>query len=223
MINGFSATSELAFALLLALNRKIISAHADVRRGAWSREKFTGFQLQGKTLGIIGLGRLGKISARIGQGFGMKVIAHDIAPLSVPGVQMVDLDKLLRSADVLTIHVHLTPDTEGLIGRASFNKMKRNAILLNTSRGRIVDETALLDALVNKQISGAGLDVVDGEWLGEGALYHHPLIKYSREHNNLLIVPHIGGATIESIYGARVFMARKIAERLAIRNISEAS
>lgn len=217
LINSFSATSELAFTLLLTLNRKLVAAQADAKQGIWSRERFTGFQLLGKTLGIIGLGRLGRISARIGQGFGMTVIAHDIAPVSAPGVEMVGLDDLLRRADVVTIHVHLTPSTDGLIGRDAFAKMKRNAILLNTSRGRIVDETALLEALRDQQIAGAGLDVVDGEWLSRDALFNHPLIAYSRAHENLLIVPHIGGATTESIYGARVFMARKIADYLAAR------
>ena len=214
LINSFSATSELAFGMLLALNRGIVPAQAQAKQGIWARERFTGFQLLGKTLGILGLGRLGKISARIGQGFAMKVIAHDTADVSVPGVEMVGFEELLRCADVLTIHLHLRPETDGLIGRDAFRLMKPNAILLNTSRGRIVDEAALLEALKAKQIAAAGLDVVDGEWLSQDDLYRHPLIAYSRSHENLLIVPHIGGATTESIYGARVFMARKLADHL---------
>jgi len=214
LINSFSATSELAFGLLLALNRCIVPAQEQAKQGVWARERFTGFQLLGKTLGILGLGRLGKISARIGQGFGMNVIAHDIANVSVPGVEMVSFEELLRRADVLTIHIHLRPETDGLIGRNAFKLMKPNAILLNTSRGRIVDEAALLEALENRQIAAAGLDVVDGEWLSREDLHRHPLIAYSRCHENLLIVPHIGGATTESIYGARVFMARKLADHL---------
>jgi D-3-phosphoglycerate dehydrogenase len=200
--------------MLLALNRGILPAQAQARQGIWARERFTGFQLLGKTLGILGLGRLGKISARIGQGFAMKVIAHDTADVNVPGVEMVGLEELLQRADVLTIHLHLGPETDGLIGCDAFKLMKPNAILLNTSRGRIVDESALLGALEAKQIAGAGLDVLDGEWLSQDELFRHRLIAYSRSHENLLVVPHIGGATTESIYGARVFMARKLADHL---------
>lgn len=212
LIRSFSATSELAFGLLLALIRKIVPAQADAKEGKWSRERYTGFQLLGKTLGILGLGRLGAISARIGLGFGMTVLAHDKAAKQVPGVELVGFETLLRRADVLTIHLHLTPETDGLIGRDAFALMKPSAILLNTSRGRIIDEMALINALQTGRIAGAGLDVIDGEWVSHEQLREHPLITYSRSHENLLIVPHIGGATRESIYGARVFMARKLAD-----------
>ena len=215
LINGFTATSELAFALLLAVNRRLKPAVAAAEGGDWARERYTGFQLSGKKLGILGLGRLGSISARIGRGFGMSVIAHDSAPVSAPGVEMVDFDTLLSRSDVLTIHVHLTPETEGLIGTAALSRMKQGAILVNTSRGRIVDEAALLDALRDGQIAGAGLDVIDGEWLSDVERARHPLLAHAREHDNLVITPHIGGATVESIYGARVFMARKVARFLS--------
>lgn len=217
LINGFTATSELAFGLLLALNRKIVPAQAQAKQGIWARERFTGFQLRGKTLGILGLGRLGRISARIGQGFGMSVIAHDIAAVSADGVEMVSFDDLFRRADVVTIHIHLNDKTDGLVNRDVLARMKPTAILLNTSRGRIVDEAALLDALRSGQLAGAGLDVIDGEWLTQAELAAHPLIAYSRENENLLIMPHIGGSTTESIYGARVFMARKVADFLKER------
>ncbi len=215
LINSFSATSELAFGMLLALNRGIVPGQEQAKQGIWARERFTGFQLLGKTLGILGLGRLGKISARIGKGFGMNVIASDVADVKVDGVEMVGFGELLKRADVLTIHVHLRPETEGLVDRAAFALMKPTAIVLNTSRGRIIDEAALLEALETNRIAGAGLDVVDGEWLSQEELYVHPLIAHSRNHENLLIVPHIGGATHESIYGARVFMAQKVANHLS--------
>lgn len=215
LINSFSATSELAFGLILSVVRKIVPAQASAKTGDWARERYSGFQLLGKTLGILGLGRLGRISARIGQGFGMNVIAHDIANVSAPGVRMVDFETLLKQSDILTIHIHLNAQTDGLIGRDALRQMQSGAILINTSRGRIVDEAALLEALTEGRIAGAGLDVVDGEWLDTDELNRHPLIAYSREHDNLLIVPHIGGSTKESIYGARVFMARKLADYLA--------
>jgi len=214
LINSFTATAELAFGLVLAVNRRLKPAFAAAERGDWARERFTGFQLSGKTLGVLGLGRLGSISARIGQGFGMRVIAHDIRAVSLPGVEMVDFAALLASADVLTLHVHLTPATEGLIDAHALGRMKKNAILINTSRGRVVDEAALLAALATGTIAGAGLDVIDGEWLSDEARAKHPLVAYARAHDHLVISPHIGGATLESIYGARVFMARKIADWL---------
>lgn len=216
LIRGFTATSELAFTLLLNVNRKTLPATASVFTGQWGREEFTGFQLHGKTFGILGLGRLGTISARIANGFGMRVIAHDVAEVTAPDVEMVDLETLCREADVLTIHVHLRDDTRGMISRDVVASMKKNAIIINTSRGAIVDEAALLDALREGQIGGAGLDLIDGEWLDD--ITGHPLVRYAAENDNLVITPHIGGATHESIYGARVFMARKVAEYLGSLN-----
>ena len=212
LLSGFSATSELAFTLLLALNRRLVEATMAVAAGDWARERFAGFQLLGKTLGILGLGRLGSISARIGRGFGMRVIAHDPHNVAVEGVEMVDFDTLLRESDAVTIHVHLNPETRHFIDQRAISMMKPNAILLNTSRGGLVDETVLLEALKGGRIAAAGLDMIDGEWMDN--ISEHPLICYARENHNLLITPHIGGATHESIYGARVFMARKVADYL---------
>jgi D-3-phosphoglycerate dehydrogenase len=219
LINSFTATSELAFALLLAVNRQLKPALAAAETGAWPRDRFTGFQLHGKTLGILGLGRLGTISSRIGRGFGMRVIAHDIRSVQAPDVEMVSFDQLVREADILTIHIHLTSQTDGLIGENVFRRMKPTAILVNTSRGRIVDENALLAALRAGRIAGAGLDVIDGEWLTDAERVEHPLIAFARDHHNLVIAPHIGGATIESIYGARIFMARKVADWLRAQKV----
>jgi len=212
LINSFSATSELAFGALLALNRKICEGRRAVLDGNWGREAFTGFQLLGKTLGIVGLGRLGRISARIGNGFGMKVIACDVRDVAAPDVTLTTFEEVIREADVLTIHVHLRDDTRGMISREVLAWMKSNAILLNTSRGALVDEPALLEALQAGRIAGACLDVIDGEWLED--VREHPLVRYAQQSPNLLIVPHIGGATHESIYGARIFMARKVADYL---------
>jgi D-3-phosphoglycerate dehydrogenase / 2-oxoglutarate reductase len=214
LLDSFTATSELAFALLLMVNRQLKPAIVAAEKGAWPRDRFTGFQLAGKTLGILGLGRLGTISSRIGQGFGMKVIAHDIASTSAPGVEMVDFNALLARSDALTIHIHLNAKTDGLIDASALARMKTSAILINTARGRIVHEVALIDALRNRTIAGAGLDVIDGEWMTEKERSAHPLIAFAREYDNLVISPHVGGATVESIYGARVFMARKIADYL---------
>ena len=216
LINSFTATSELAFTLLLSLVRKIIPASQDANNGIWAREKYSGTQLLNKTFGIVGLGRLGKISAKIANGFGMSVIAYDTNKKSVHGVKMVGLEDLARESDFISIHVHLNTSTENLINLNIFNKMKKSAIIINTSRGKIINEKDLITALNANVISGACLDVIDGEWLTKKELYNHPLVKYSRTHKNLLLSPHIGGATQESIYGARLFMAKKIASALGI-------
>ncbi|MCF8482207.1 MAG: hypothetical protein K9H25_17420 [Rhodospirillum sp.] len=214
LLNGFTATAEHAFGLLLALTRRTVPASRDAAEGVWSREKFTGFQLFGKTLGIIGLGRLGTMVARMAQGFGMRVLACDIRNVSVPGVEMASLDRVLRRADVLSLHIHLDKTTEGLIDARALARMKPGAILINTSRGRVIDETALLAALRDEHLGGAALDVVDGEWLSPEALRDHPLLSFARKSDRLLITPHIGGATQESISGARDFMARRMADWL---------
>lgn len=212
LLRTFTATSELAFALLLALIRKLPAVLEDAKRGVWARDTYVGTQLYGKTLGVLGLGRLGIISARIGLGFGMRVLACDRKEKQMEGVKMVDFDILLKEADVLAIHIHLTTENERIVNDAALHQMKRGAILINTSRGRIIDEQALLDALKSGHLGGAGLDVIDGEWLSKDELYKHPLIAYARMHDNLLISPHIGGSTRESIVGARIFMAKKIAD-----------
>ena len=214
LLNQFTATSELAFSLILSLVRQIIPASFAARDGIWARESFSGYQLYGKTMGILGLGRLGKITARIAHGFGMNVITHDPAQPFAENVRHVSFEKLIRTSDILSIHIHLNADTEGIIGKEALGLMKPTALLINTSRGKIVDEAALLEALVSGQIAGAGLDVIDGEWLEQDELIRHPLIEYGRLNDNLLIVPHIGGATKESINLARIFMAKKIVSYL---------
>ena len=216
LIRSFTATSELAFALLLNVIRGVVPASQAVMRGDWARERFTGFQLSGKTFGVLGMGRLGKISTRIAQGFGMKVIANDPLDFEVPGVRSVDFDELLRESDVLSIHVHLRKETKHIINALALEKMKSSAILINSSRGGLIDEEALLIALKDGQIAGAGLDLIDGEWMDDIA--GHPLVKYAGQQDNLVITPHIGGNTYESIYGARIFMAHKIADFLREQN-----
>lgn len=211
LIKTFSATSELAFGLILGLNRKIITASIDAMKGKWGREKFQGFQLLGKTLGIIGLGRLGKISADIGKGFGMKIIANDTKKINYKKIKMVSLSRIAQLSDIITLHVHLNNKTENLIDIKFLKRMKKSAIIINTSRGKIINEKDLLLALKEKIIYGAGLDVINGEWLNENERKNHALIQYAKKNKNLIITPHIGGATKESIINSRIFMAKKVA------------
>ena len=180
--------------------------------GNWARENFSGFQLSGKTLGILGLGRLGKISARIGLGFGMQVIANDIIDSSYTGIKMVDFNYLMSNSDILTIHVHLNEKTRGMINKSALSLMKPNCIIVNTSRGAIISEPDLLNFLTAGKIQGAALDIIDGEWLKPEKLKKHPLIQYANKNQNLIITPHIGGSTQESIKYSRIFMSKKIAE-----------
>lgn len=212
LLDTFSATSEMAFCLLLALIRHLPQAFSSAKRGDWARQRYTGFQLRGKTMGILGYGRLGKMTGEIAGGFRMNVLACDVREIYAQGIRQVDFNTLLAESDVLFIHIHLTEETRGLISRDAFSTMKDGIIIINTSRGAIIDEDALLDALESGKVSGAGLDVIHGEW--NDNLSDHPLIRYAATHDNLIISPHIGGATVESIVGAREFMGLKLKEYL---------
>lgn len=215
LLNQFTATSELAFSLMLNLCRNVLPAAQSALSGKWGRENFSGSQLYGKTLGIVGLGRLGSISAKIGNGFGMNVIGADPYIDHHSIADIVSFEELLGASDIISLHIHLNEKTEHLIGREQFQLMKRNCVLINTSRGRIIDEVELLRALENKWIMAAGLDVIDGEWLSDEERKHHPLIQYAINNQNLLILPHIGGSTTETVDGARIFMAKKMTETLS--------
>jgi phosphoglycerate dehydrogenase-like enzyme len=215
LLNEFTATSELAFALILNLYRKVVPAAQSALTGKWERETFSGSQLFGKTLGLVGLGRLGTISAKIGNGFGMNVIGFDPYLENHSVATLVSFEEILQKSDIISLHVHLNESTDKLIGRKQFELMKRNCVLINTSRGKIIDEIELLNALQNKLIMGAGLDVIDGEWMSDRDRKTHPLIQYANHNQNLLVLPHIGGSTSESIDGARIFMAKKMARILA--------
>jgi len=210
LLNGFTATAEMAWALLLSCIRRLPAAFDCAKNGYWARERFTGFQLYNKTLGIIGLGRLGSMMASFGNGFNMNVIGYDTVEKDIKGVKQVSLDDLLKSSDVITVNIHLTEENIKFLSSELFHKMKKGVVLINTSRGAIIDEDALLGNLRSGHVSAAGLDVINGEW--DKNLYDHPLIKYAREHDNLVISPHIAGSTVESIIGARVFIANKLAE-----------
>lgn len=208
-LDKITATAELTWALLLVTVRRLPPAFAAAREGHWARDAFRGHQLSGKTLGILGYGRLGRMVAEYGNAFRMNVLACDRNEVSpAPGVQTVDFETLLRSADVLSIHIHLTPENRNLIDEKCFATMKPGAILINTSRGGIIDEAALEEALHSGHLGGAGLDVIDGEWNQD--LKEHPLIRYANEHDNLLISPHIGGVTYESQHMAYAHTVAKL-------------
>lgn len=139
----------------------------------------------------------------------MTVIACDVKPVDVPEwVEQVDFDRLLVESDVLSVHVHLTAENRRLLSREALARMKPGAYLVNTSRGGILDEAALIAALESGHLGGAGLDVIDGEW--DSDLANHPLIQYANRHDNLVISPHTGGVTYESQRMALEFMVEKL-------------
>jgi D-3-phosphoglycerate dehydrogenase / 2-oxoglutarate reductase len=208
-LSEITATAELAFSHILNVIRKIPSAYMHVLEGQWDSSKFCGRELQGKTLGIIGFGRLGKMMAEYGLAFRMAVVAYDpYKTIQMEGVVQLDFDELLRQSDIITLHIHLNEETLGLLDRDSFLKMKRGVVIVNTSRGAVIDSNALLNALKEGRVSGAGLDVIDDELSGNTADHH--LVKYARTHDNLLITPHIGGVTVDSQRKAFILTLEKL-------------
>ena len=188
---GVSAISiaEHALALLLAVARRIPQLDAATRRGEWPRGQ--SIDLHGKTCGVVGLGAIGRQFARIAAGIGMRVIAWTMHPKPEPGVEFVALDDLYRASDVVSVHLRLSPATEGFIGPRQLALMKPTAILINTARGAIIDEAALIDALAAGRLAGAGLDVFSAEPLPSG----HPLAQLP----NVAITPHCAGITPEAL------------------------
>lgn len=209
------ATAEHTVGLLLALLRRIPRAAAHVEQGGWDRDPFRGGELYGKVAGVVGYGRLGRIVAGYLGAFGMRVLAADpcVEPEALePGVALVPLEGLLAEADVVTLHVSLSAATEGLFGAAQLAAMKPGALFVNTARGELVDEAALLAALEGGRLGGAALDVLAHE--RSGGMGHSPLVRYAATHDNLVITPHIGGATRESMEKTEAFMAGRLAEFL---------
>jgi len=203
------AAAELTMALLLSLVRNVTKADRSIREGRWDRSSFEGSELRGKTLGLIGAGRVGGEVAIRCQAFGMSVIVYDpyLAETRAEelGVQLVSLDEVVEGADVISLHVPLNDETRGLIGGDAFEVMKKRVYLVNASRGGVIDEAALAVALHEGRVAGAALDVYDREPLPEDS----PL----RDAPNLILTPHLGASTRE----AQVSVAREVA--LAIRDV----
>lgn len=196
VLRNLTGAAELSWLLLLACARLLRGALNHVEEGGWDRVRFPGTMLRNKTLGVIGLGRIGSWMGRYGAAFEMKVIAADPLPQEVPPhVTIVPLDKVLSHSDFITIHVHLTDGTRKLINRERIKKIKRGAVLINTSRGEIVDEAAVVEALENGGLSAVGVDVLSGE----PAVSQNPLWQYAQKHDNVIITPHIGGFCPESV------------------------
>ena len=213
-----TATAEHTWGLLLALLRHIPQAHAAVVSGDWDRTKFFGRELQGRILAIVGLGRIGQMVARYGLVFRMRVVAYDPYQTEwVDGVERAEsLQAALSGADVVSVHVPLSRETTHLIGAAEFGALKNGAVVLNTSRGAIIDEASLIDALERGHLGGAALDVIHDEYSPSSGLRDR-LMRYAAAHSNLLITPHLGGATHDSLEKVEIFMAEKLVRHLKSR------
>jgi D-3-phosphoglycerate dehydrogenase len=185
------SAAEMTCALILASARHLLPAGTALRQGRWERSRYTGVELSGKTLGVIGFGRIGTLVAERMAAFGMGIVAHDpyLGGVSPDGVELLPLEELLRRADVVTIHLPRTAETIGLIGRDELAAMKPTALLVNVARGGIVDEQALHDALVSGRIAGAALDVY-----GQEPCTGSPLF----ELDNVTPTPHLGASTSEA-------------------------
>ncbi len=211
LLDRITSTAELAFGLMLAVARKIPAAHHAAMGGQWARDRFRGQQLAGKTLGILGVGRLGRMMVGMGRGLGMNVVGCDPDPSRpIDDLTYLKFPEFAARCDVITIHMHLTPQTTGYLSGEKISMMKRGAILINTSRGALIDESALLAALQSGQVGGFGADVIDGEWRDD--LQDHPLIQYARDHDHVVIVPHIGGITWEAQTISHGFVVQQAAE-----------
>jgi D-3-phosphoglycerate dehydrogenase / 2-oxoglutarate reductase len=205
------ATAELTVALMLTLLRHVPAAVNDVDGGGWNRDSFKGRDLHGKTVGIVGFGRLGQMVARLLKPFGVRLLAtdrHAEANPSDADCLRLPFVQLLREADIVSLHVNLCPETTGFFGTEQFAQMKKGAWFINTARGELVDETALLDALRSGQLAGAALDVLRNE--SSAGMGNHPLVIHARENPNVIITPHIGGCTKESMEKTELFLAEKL-------------
>lgn len=206
------ATAELAWALLFACSRKIIEADKFTRAGlysGWDLYLFLGLDISNKTLGIIGAGRIGQAFAEMSKGFKMKILYTANSKKSDfekrTGARFVDLHTLLKESDFVSIHTPLTPQTYHLIGKNELSLMKKTAVLVNTSRGAVIDEQALIESLENKQIYAAGLDVYEKEPIIEERL---------KKLDNVVLLPHIGSATYKTRVDMSILAAQNILDYL---------
>ena len=202
-------TAEHAMAMMLALARDIPQANQSTHEGKWEKSRFMGVELTGKLLGIIGVGNIGSIVAKKSIGYGLRVQAYDpflsAERADALGVKKVDLDTLLASSDIISLHIPKTPETTNIISASAINKMKRGSLLINCARGGLVDEQALLAALKSNHLRGAALDVFAVEPAKENPLFGLP---------NVICTPHLGASTVEAQEKVAVQIAQQISDYL---------
>ncbi len=211
-LNSIKSTAEHTWAILLVLIRKLDLAIADVKNGYWRRAPFLSTELDQKTIGIIGYGRLGKIVAKYAEVFDMKVLINDIDPnaYAKSSYENTPLDILLEQSDIVSIHIPSNQENLKFFNKELIEKAKKGFILINTSRGEVVNEADILEGLVSKQISGVATDVLYGDSTWENrSTADHPMVAYANQNTNLIITPHMGGYAYESIIRTRDFITNK--------------
>jgi len=208
VINDIPTTSELAFGLMLSLMRNISKSFHSVRDGNWDYEPFVGHQIKGKTIGVIGYGRLGKIMCRLFDGWGVDTFVYDpYVDVDVEKDFEVDLTTLLEYSDVVFLHTHVTDETRGMVNDEFLSQMKQGSYLVNTARGELVDESSIIKSIEHEHLKGYGTDVIADEF---GNIQNSKLVEFSiNPNNNVVITPHIGGMTIEGQTKAYLWAIKK--------------
>jgi D-3-phosphoglycerate dehydrogenase len=212
-LNNIKSTAEHTWALLLALAKQINFYFGSVLSGSWERKDLLNFELSGKTIGIIGFGRLGKIIAKYAEAFNMNLLINDINVEKFSGYdnyQNTPIDTLLKNSDVVILLIDYRDENIKFMDKQKFGLMKMGSYFINTSRGELVDEDVLLEVLKNKSLAGAALDVLnnDSNWEKYVPPFNN-LIVYTKENHNLIITPHIGGYGKDSVFATRSFVTDK--------------
>lgn len=218
LIQGLTPAAELSWALLMACARNLKGAIAHVESSKWDRELFPGVMLKGKTIGIIGCGRIGGWMSKYAIAFGMRVIGFDPFLKHFPEkIEEVTLDYLVETSDFISVHVHLSDETENLLSFELLSKVKKGAIIINSSRSKIVNEEALLMGLESGNIGACGLDVLDGE----PNIKDNKLLIYAQNNANLIITPHCGGFSPDAVKLVCGRAAEKIKNFILEYNLNE--
>jgi D-3-phosphoglycerate dehydrogenase len=210
-LRSVSATAEHAIGLMLSVLRMVPAAHASVLAGEWDRDRFRGRELAGRRVGLLGAGRLACLVAGYLRAFGCEVLAYDPRPdfpAEIPRAP--ELDSLLAFSEILSVHATYDATTHHLLGHARLSRLPRGAFLVNTSRGGIVDDVALVRLLAEGHLAGAAIDVVEGE---PSVGRDHPLVRLAASGGRVVITPHLGGNTTDSFAKTEAFLADKIRAR----------
>lgn len=212
LLRNLTPAAEHSWLLLMACARQLLAATRAVLDGEWDRNQFPGIMLRGKTLGIVGCGRIGEWMSRYATAFGMHCLGCDPHLQHVPDtIRPCGLQALLSESDFVTVHVPLNDETRGMFDVRAFQAMKPGVVFVNTSRGDITDEAALLQALQEGRVAAAGIDVL----VGEPDIRQHPLLAYARAHPHLIITPHIGGYSPDALREVLTFSCRRIGDFFA--------
>ena len=210
-LKSVRATAEHTLALTLALLRNIPGAVNSVEEGIWKRDLFKGREIYKKKVGILGVGRLGTITAQLFKAFGAEVIGYDLNDFDESICKKANtIEELFEDIDILSIHLSLNEGSTNFVDQYLLSRMKPSSILINTARGAIINSNSLLEALQRGIIAGAALDVVDNEY----DIARNELINYAKSHLNLIITPHIGGNTYESFEKTELFLLEKLKNRV---------